>query len=408
MTIQISSSTRVLKGTVDLPTSKSVSNRALIIHALANSMSPLHNLSDSDDTDVMLKILNSNNNRFDVGHAGTSMRFLTAFLSNIMGEWHITGSARMQQRPIGVLVDALRKLGAQIDYTGEEGFPPLKITGTKLKGGQLSLDGSISSQYVSAILMIAPTMQGGLELTLEGDVTSSSYIRMTLGLMKRFGIDSSWNGQVIAIAEQSYNPIDYTIEADWSGASYWYEMVAISNEADVMIKGLQLESLQGDSMQAQWFEEAFGVVSEQTDDGVRLIKKPVELPKNLSLDFINCPDIAQTFAVVCVCLGVPFQFSGLKTLKIKETDRIHALITELGKMGATLYEPENGQLAWDGTMNKTDGAVIETYHDHRMALAFAPAAMHFEGLKIVDHMVVTKSYPKYWDHLQDFGFQIEQ
>jgi len=402
------SSNRKLEGTITLPTSKSISNRVLIINSLAYSPFPVGNLSDSDDTLVMEQVLNSNTDRFDIGHAGTAMRFLTAFLSKIVGKWEITGSERMQQRPIKILVDALNKLGARIEYINNEGYPPLRIYGSNLKGGKLELDGSISSQYISALLMIAPTIEGGLTLTLTNKITSASYIDLTLKLMAQFGIRYKWEGNKITIPEQEYRAIPFIVEADWSGASYWYQLAVLAQEADILLEGLELNSLQGDCSQAKWFE-TFGITSEQEAKGVQLTKTTRELPLKYIQNFVENPDIAQTFAVMCVCKQVPFHFSGLETLKIKETDRINALITELGKLGANLYEPNPGELAWDGTLDESkfnSTVSIDTYHDHRMALAFAPVALLNGKIQINDPMVVTKSYPEYWNDLSKVGFKI--
>jgi 3-phosphoshikimate 1-carboxyvinyltransferase len=409
MQYTIKPTTKSLKGEIALPASKSISNRALIINALAYSPLPVQNLSNSDDTRVMQKVLTSNTNKFDIGHAGTAMRFLTAFLAKIVGKWEITGSERMQQRPIKILVDALNKLGAKIEYINKEGYPPLRIWGSNLKGGKLELDGSVSSQYITALLMIAPTLEGGLELTLKNRITSASYIDLTLNLMARFGISFKWTGNVITIEEQQYKPIPYTVEADWSGASYWYELAVLANETNILLKGLELDSLQGDCVQAKW-SESFGIVSTQEENGVRLTKKEVRLPEKYVQDFIENPDIAQTFAVMCVCKGIPFHFTGLETLKIKETDRIAALIDELEKLGANLYEPQPGELAWDGRLDETlfsNPEPINTYHDHRMAMAFAPAAMATGHIEINDPRVVTKSYPGFWDDLKKAGFDVE-
>ena len=410
MQYTITKEDKILKGEITLPSSKSISNRILIINSLSYSPYEIENLSDSDDTKVMEAVLNANTYHFDIGHAGTAMRFLTAFLSKIAGEWTITGSERMRQRPIGILVDALRKLGASIEYTENEGFPPLKILGTSLKGGILELDGSISSQYISALLMVAPTIPGGLTLKLLNQVTSKPYIELTLNLMKQFGIRHSWNGNEIRINEQTYNPVKFSVEADWSGASYWYAMAALSSECDLLLKGLRLQSLQGDAAQSVWFENYFGVHSKQEGNDIRLTKKEVPELKLLELDFIENPDIAQTFAVLAVCQKIPFHFKGLTTLKIKETDRIQALQTELAKLGAMLTEPAEGELAWDGTFDQSlvnRPAVIETYHDHRMALAFAPAAVVNPVIVINDPDVITKSYPAYWEDLKKVGFRIE-
>jgi 3-phosphoshikimate 1-carboxyvinyltransferase len=408
MNYQISITNKNITGNINLPASKSISNRALIINALSYSPYPLRNLSDSDDSKVLETALFSNSNKFDIGHAGTAMRFLTAFLAKIVGEWEITGSERMQQRPIGILVDALNSLGAQISYKKKEGFPPLKIMGSNLTGKTLELDGSISSQYISALLLIAPTITDGLTLKLNGEITSRSYIKLTLELMAKFGIQYHWKGNEITVGEQHYFPMDFTVEADWSGASYWYQILALSESGEVLLENLQLKSLQGDANIADWFEQ-FGIFSTQKAEGVLLSKKENINPKKLTLDFIENPDVAQTFACLCVAKEIPFYFSGLKTLKIKETDRIAALQNELAKFGANLTEPANGELAWDGkidTTKKEQNPTIKTYHDHRMALAFAPMALANLNLQIEDPAVVTKSYPAFWEDLKSVGFKI--
>ena len=403
----VSKPNKTLVGSIVLPTSKSIANRALIIHALSFSPYPIENLSDSDDTRVMQQVFNSNTNHFDIGHAGTAMRFLTAFLSQIVGEWTITGSDRMKQRPIGILVDALNKLGAKIEYLENDGFPPLKIFGSHLKGCVLELDGSVSSQYISALLMIAPTIEDGLTLRLKNKITSRSYIEMTLKLMEQFGVQYVWKGNEIRISEQAYKARPFSVEADWSGASYWYEMAVLADDVDLELIGLRTESLQGDAMIAQWFEQ-LGIETKATEKGSRLMKSGQLLPKFLQLNFIENPDVAQTFAVLCVMKQIPFHFTGLETLKIKETNRIAALQDELAKFGAQLIEPAQGELTWDGSFPLEKQAVpeIETYHDHRMAMAFAPACQTNGTLAILDPMVVTKSYPGYWEDLKTVGFEV--
>lgn len=411
MTYLIRKSDKDLKGEVELPTSKSISNRVLIINALAYSPYTVQNISDSDDTKVMNEVLHSATNNFDIGHAGTAMRFLTAFLSKIVGQWTITGSERMKQRPIGILVDALNQLGAKIEYVEEEGYPPLRIYGSALKGGIVELDGSVSSQYISALLMIGPTIEGGLTLRLKNKVTSRPYIDLTLKLMKKFGIKYAWKGNEIRIDEQEYKAIPFHVEADWSGASYWYQIAALSDNCDLLLKGLRLQSLQGDSIQAKWFADAFGIKSKQEGNDVRITRSGDALAKRFDMNFVETPDIAQTFAVLCVCKGIPFHFTGLHTLKIKETDRIAALQNELAKFGACLTEPAHGELAWNGKFDKDLAAVqpqVETYHDHRMALAFAPAAMATAGVQINDPMVVTKSYPGFYEDLESVGFSVKR
>lgn len=410
MNYKISAKTKEIAGNIALPSSKSISNRALIINALCYNPYPIGNLSDSDDTKVLEAVLFSNNKRFDIGHAGTAMRFLTAFLAKIVGEWELTGSERMQQRPVKILVDALRQLGAKIEYLKNEGYPPLKIFGSHLKGQELELDGSVSSQYISALLLIAPTIENGLTLELKGEVTSRSYIRLTLELMAQFGIQYQWTDNTIVIPEQNYFPREFTCEADWSGASYWYEIMALADDGEVLLENLKLDSLQGDAHIAAWFEP-FGVASVQEENGVRLIKSKNIQPEKLELDFIENPDMAQTMACLCIAKGVPFHFKGLKTLKIKETDRIAALQTELMKFGAAVTEPAHGELVWEGKLDmemKEYLPRVATYHDHRMALAFAPMTMAGLTMEIDDPMVVTKSYPGFWKDLEKVGFAIAE
>jgi len=387
---------------VKLPASKSISNRALILNALSYSSFGIQNLSNCDDTRVMIQALDSNDTRFDVGAAGTSMRFLTAFLAKTVGEWTITGSERMKQRPIRILVDALNTLGASIEYLEKEGYPPLKIKGSALMGGEISLNGGVSSQYISALMMIAPFMVNGLTLHLEGKVISAPYIQMTQTMMAEFGVPSSFTGNVIRIEPGSYTPVNYTVESDWSAASYWYEILSVAGRGDLFLEGLNHNSCQGDSQVAKLFE-ALGVSTTYHDEGVQL--QPSDCKTTFfTCDFINEPDLAQTFAVTCCIKGIPFSFSGLQSLKIKETDRIAALINELAKLGFVLTEPEDGMLAWTGeTCLQQEAPVIKTYEDHRMAMAFAPAALVMP-LGIEHPEVVSKSYPAYWDDLRKAGF----
>ncbi|MCF6331665.1 MAG: 3-phosphoshikimate 1-carboxyvinyltransferase [Draconibacterium sp.] len=408
MRYQVSAKKKDITGSINLPASKSISNRALIINASNHSPYPLNNLSASDDTKVLAAALKSNTNKFNIGHAGTAMRFLTAFLSKIVGEWEITGSERMQQRPIRILVDALIQLGARIEYLNNEGYPPLKIFGSHLKGKTIELDGSISSQYISALLLIAPSIENGLTLKLTGGITSRSYIQLTLDLMAKFGIQYQWKTNEITINEQHYFPMNFTVEADWSGASYWYQILALLGSGEILLENLQLKSLQGDAQIVSWFGQ-FGVFSTQKENGVLLSKKENIVPKKLTLDFIENPDMAQTMACLCVAKEISFHFTGLKTLKIKETDRIAALQNELAKFGAKLTEPANGELAWNGEIDiisKEENPIIKTYHDHRMALAFAPMVLAGFNLQIEEPMVITKSYPGFWEDLKKVGFVI--
>lgn len=398
-----------LNARVVLPSSKSISNRVLIINALSKSNRGVKNLSDSDDTRVLEKALEFNGNLFDVGHAGTAMRFLTALLASTHGEWIITGSARMKQRPIRILAESLRMLGAEIEYLENEGCPPLRIVGKELKGGIIELDGSVSSQYISALLMIAPTLKGGLTMKLQNRITSRSYIEMTLKLMALFGVTYTWKHNEIRVDEQKYIPVEYFVEADWSAASYWYEILALSPGGSVELPGLVSSGLQGDQAIEYWFEW-FGIETNPGPSGVCISKVNERCPSRLFLKFHETPDMAQTLVSLCVAKGVPFHFTGLETLKIKETNRILALQNELGKLGAELTEPREGELKWNGFIDPAREQtlpVIETYDDHRMALAFAPLACSGRVIRIKNPEVVTKSYPSFWRDLESAGFQID-
>lgn len=393
---------------VKLPASKSISNRALILNALSYSPFPIQNLSDCDDTNVLVRALESNDRDFDIQAAGTAMRFLTAFLAKIVGEWTITGTERMKNRPIRALVDALNSLGARIEYIEKEGFPPLRIFGSVLQGGEISLAGNVSSQYISALLMIAPTMENGLVLHLTGDVISKPYIQLTLQLMKQFGVEAEWQGEsTLRVAPQSYRPVPFTVEADWSAASYWFEMMALSRSAHIRLQGLFKHSFQGDAMGARLFSQLG--VGYDFGEGLTL-RRTGQITRKFVHNFVNEPDLAQTFAVTCAMLDVPFYFNGLQTLRIKETDRISALKNELKKLGYVLKDPSAGVLAWDGERCEPESnPIINTYEDHRMALAFAPVALvRKEGIRISNPFVVSKSYPHFWEHLLAAGFSVEK
>lgn len=395
------------KTSVQLPASKSICNRALILNALSYSPYEIQNLSDCDDTDVMVKALNSNDSHFDVKAAGTAMRFLTAFLSKVVGEWTITGTERMKNRPIRILVDALNAVGAKIEYLEKEGFPPLRIMGSALQGGEISLDGGVSSQYISALLMIAPLMEKGLTLHLQGKVISKPYIHLTLQLMKQYGVESEWVGSTIKVAPQSYRPLPYTVESDWSAASYWYEMMALSQQAEIELKGLFKESLQGDAAGAKLFAQ-LGVATDYKAGGV-VLRKNGNVCQKLIYDFVNEPDLAQTFVTTCTFMDIPFRFTGLQSLKIKETDRIEALKCELRKLGYVLTDTNGSILEWNGERCEPEPhPVITTYEDHRMAMAFAPASLvRKEGIEIAHPEVVSKSYPHFWENLESAGFVVE-
>lgn len=395
-----------IKATIQLPASKSISNRALIINALAESNCTPDNLSDCDDTRVMIKALTQDEETIDIMAAGTAMRFLTAYLSVTPGERIITGTTRMQQRPIQILVNALRELGAEINYTNNEGFPPLRIKGTELKGNEITLKGNVSSQYISALLMIAPALKNGIVLHLSGEIISLPYINLTLQLMQDFGAKAAWtSSDSISVAPQPYTSIPFTVESDWSAASYWYQIAALSPKTEIELLGLFRNSYQGDSRGAEVFSR-LGITTEFTTKGVKL-KKTGKAPKRLEEDFIDIPDLAQTFVVTCALMNIPFRFTGLQSLKIKETDRIAALRNELKKLGYLIEEENDSVLMWNGERCKPEETpVIATYEDHRMAMAFAPAIICHPTMQIADPQVVTKSYPGYWKDLKQAGFQI--
>ncbi len=399
-----------LKIRVTLPASKSISNRALVIRALSGGRSPIENISSCDDSTVVVDALRDMPYTIDIKAAGTAMRFLTSFLATIPEEHIITGTERMRNRPIGILVDALRSIGAEIEYTHTEGYPPLKICGKTLGGGKLILPGNVSSQYISSLLMIAPTLQYGLTLKLTGEIMSRPYIDMTLAIMRQFGAAAGWCADdEICVKPVPYSPIPYYIEGDWSAASYWYEMVALSNDpdAEVVLPGLFRESLQGDAEVARIFEQ-LGVGTQYEGKSVRLYKNG-GVTGNLSLDMRNQPDLAQTVVVTCCMLGLPFRICGLQTLRIKETDRIDALQRELGKLGFQLGVEGDDAVYWDGCVSAVPDEVvaIDTYEDHRMAMAFAPMALKMEGIIINNPQVVSKSYPTYWDDLRRAGFKLQ-
>ena len=404
-----------LNANIQLPASKSVSNRALIIYALSGGYKLPQNLSDCDDTEVIINAIRYMPEVIDIKAAGTAMRFMTAYLSVMRGTHVITGTDRMKHRPISVLVDALRKLGAHIEYVGEEGFPPLRITGSKLTGGLLEIPGNVSSQYISALLMIGPVLEEGLELRLTGDIISRPYIDLTLWMMREFGADADWSaGDTISVKPQPYSNRDYVIENDWSGASYWYEMMALSQdrEATVRLSGLMDGSKQGDSVVKYIFSLLGVKTSFESRDGESLqvvtLKRSGRCVPKLEYDFVNSPDLAQTVVVACCAKGVPFHFRGLSTLKIKETDRIEALKKELLKLGYVLKDINGSELVWDGTRcEPLKHAVIDTYEDHRMALSFAPLGL-LKPIAINNPQVVTKSYPHFWDDLKMAGFEITE
>lgn len=407
----------LLRGRIVLPASKSLSARALIINALCGNDASPANLSDCDDTQVLLRALTERKAVTDIHAAGTAMRFSTAYFAAAAGEEHvITGTPRMCQRPIAVLTDALRSLGADIEYAGNEGFPPLRVRGRQLDGGTVELPADVSSQYISALLMLGPVLRRGLEIRLTGEIVSRPYIDMTLGLMRHFGASAGWTGeQTLSVAPQPYRKgTGYEVEADWSAASYWYEMVALSPDAGARIElpGLQENSLQGDAEVRHFFEQ-LGVSTEFTGDGAVLTKRERcgTEPQACRLDLTRQPDLAQTLTVTCAMTGRPFHLTGLQSLRIKETDRIAALRRELAKLGCDIGEANGSELFSAATApppRPASTVETDTYDDHRMAMSFAPCALLTGRLRINCPEVVSKSYPGFWDDLRRIGADISE
>ncbi len=407
-----------LKGHIELTGSKSIANRALIIRALTDGDFPIHRLAAADDTVRLEKLLASEDEVLDAGPAGTTFRFLTGYLSRRPGHQVLTGSQRMKERPIGILVEALRELGADIEYTENEGYPPLRIGQSALdQTSELTIAADTSSQYISSLLMLAPTLPKGLRLSLEGNIVSVPYIKMTLSLMAYFGVESRWEGQTIIVEPQAYQAREFTVEADWSAASYYYGIAALAPEADLQIDGLFAESVQGDSVVAELYER-FGVRTTFNDAGLQIVKPAdAAVPPLFEQDFVDCPDIAQTLMATCAGLGVQALYSGLQTLFIKETDRVKAMQTELGKLGIALYKiPAHMSGAAEGQQyfgqeGKADFSasgtpVFMTYHDHRMAMALAPLAL-LHPVRIENPEVVGKSYPDFYTDFGKLGFRTE-
>lgn len=404
-----------LSATIKLPASKSISNRALIIHALSGGIIMPDNLSICDDTHVVVKALETMPHTIDIKAAGTAMRFLTAYLSVTPGEHIITGTERMKHRPIGILVEALRTLGASIAYIGEEGFPPLQIHGCLL--GRRSSVHTGKRQFTICICLATcrSNLKKGLELQLTGSIVSRPYIDLTLWLMKEYGAEADWTaGDTITVRPKPYGQRRFLIENDWSAASYWYEMTALydCDTAKVRLGGLMDASKQGDSIIKHIFsllgvKTAFGDHEEDKPTLVTLTPKMGSVSR-IDFDFNNCPDLAQTVVVTCCALNIPFHFKGLASLKIKETDRIEALKRELRKVGYLVRSANDCELTWDGSRCEPSWEPIDTYEDHRMAMAFAPLAIKHPGLVVNNSEVVTKSYPTFWDDLQSAGFTIQK
>jgi 3-phosphoshikimate 1-carboxyvinyltransferase len=417
MRYKISHPSKSLQGVIRLTASKSESNRALIIQAICEEDFGVANLALAEDTQTLQRILETDivnpQDEYNVGPAGTTIRFLTAYFSCIPGIRTLTGSERMKKRPIGPLVDALRQLGAKIEYTGAEGFPPIRIQGSTLMGNEATLDPSVSSQFVTSLLLIAPLLRHGLTIKFNGNKpVSHPYLTMTLKMMEHFGVYGQYQNDSISVSTQKYSMkesehTDYEVEGDWSAASYWYAMVALAKDADLTILGLKQESLQGDAVVARLFE-FFGVRTEFIEGGIRLKKEKVNA-ENFAYNFSDCPDVAQTLAVVVSALGIPSIFNGLETLTHKETNRLLALKTELAKAGTEVTVSDDSVLDIkpEGLMKGLKG-VVQTYEDHRMAMSFAPLALMDTPVEIEHPEVVKKSYPGFWEDLRSVGFVIEE
>jgi 3-phosphoshikimate 1-carboxyvinyltransferase len=426
--IILTKKTKTANGTVQLTGSKSECNRALVIEALSNGKVKVENISDAADTVTLQAVLRAKSEVTEqsiqsdsrssllapatlapivnIGPAGTAMRFLTAYFAIQDDEVILTGSERMKQRPIGILVDALRQLGANIDYEEQDGFPPLRLKGgfTQLTN-QINIKGNISSQYITALLLIAAKLPLGLELHIEGDLTSKPYVEMTLAMLQQAGIQHQWNDNVISIAHQEFAPTVLPVEPDWSAASYWYGIAALADEADLFLPGLTQYSMQGDSVITEIMAN-FGITSQFKNGGVHLQKEVKPIFRKI-FDLKECPDLAQTVIVVCAALSHEATFTGLETLKIKETDRVLALQNELAKIGVKLIE--KGQVYKLDCSEKhiPEKVFINTYEDHRMAMAFAPLALLIPEMEIEDAKVVEKSYPAFWTDLEKVGFEVE-
>ncbi len=410
MNITLHKSGKPVSGSIHLPGSKSISNRVLMIKALSGLNFPIINLSDSDDTKHLQKALElidtDTSGIIDIGHAGTDMRFLTAYLSLKQGTYELTGSERLQQRPVKELADVLKNLGADIIYKNKNGYPPLIISGKQLKGGKALIQGHVSSQFISALLLTAPYFEAGLELSIENEIVSKPYIHMTIEIMKEFGAKVLWENNKIKVysGSYSYTKQEYIVESDWSAASYFYSFVALSGiKTELTLQGLFETSLQADAACVEIYK-SFGIETIFGSGKIIITKKADTSVSKFEYNFINCPDIAQTVACTCAVLNRSFYFTGLQTLKVKETDRILALKNELKKFGIDIQATSN-TIRYDQIKSKPffDPVSVSTYNDHRMAMSFAPLTLLVNTLIIEDAGVVSKSYPEFWNDLNKIG-----
>jgi 3-phosphoshikimate 1-carboxyvinyltransferase len=397
---------KTIDASIQLNGSKSISNRALIIRALAESSFEIDNLSNAQDTVTLDKVLQHLSPEIDAGAGGTTYRFLTSFLCTQPGKFLLTGSERMKERPIKVLVDALNQLGANIQYVEKIGYPPLLIDGANIKGGKITMPGDISSQYLSSLLMIAPKLEGGLELVWEGTLVSRPYLLMTLNLMAYFGARYEWKAQSIRVFEGNYQAKDFFVEGDWSAASYYYTIAALSKNAKIELKGLSRESVQGDAVIADLMGDLGVQTTFHPEENTVVLNHIPPISQNFNYDFLDCPDLAQTIVALLSGLKINGAFTGLQTLKIKETDRVAALRNEMAKLGANFEElnEEHWKLSFEKEAKVVTLPVIPTYDDHRMAMAIAPLCLVFGPIIIEEPNVVSKSYPKFWEDLGKIGF----
>lgn len=405
MNLKLQAAVCNLKSEISITGSKSETNRLLLLQALFSNIT-LANTSNSDDSEVMQKALKGNEEIVDIHHAGTAMRFLTAYFAVNEGrEVVLTGSPRMKERPIKVLVDALQQLGAQISYENEEGYPPIRIKGKKITANKVNIPANVSSQYISALLLIAPKLQNGIELTLVGEITSIPYIKMTLALLNDLNIQTSFEGNVIKVyPKQEVESKVMTVESDWSSASYFFSLAALANEASISLTSYKETSLQGDSALVEIYAK-MGVETRFEENKITLVKQPNFTLETVNFDLNNTPDIAQTIVVTCLGLGIDCHLTGLHTLKIKETDRLEALRIELTKLGANI-SVTNDSLTLVASKEINSNVKIATYNDHRMAMAFAPLALKVPII-IENAEVVSKSYPDFWEDLKTMDFVIE-
>ncbi len=404
--VRISHSGDPIKASIKITGSKSISNRVLILNALSSTPSEIKNLSKSDDTVTLDSLLRSNEKVLDAHHAGTTFRFMTAYLCLQKGTQVLTGSDRMKERPIGALVEALKEIGADIEYLEKEGYPPLKISGALVqKNNVIEIAADISSQFLSALCMIGPCLSEGLILKLKGELVSKPYLDMTLQLMQKFGVEATFENNRITINPQSYTSIPYTVESDWSSASYHFAIAAIAGEAEITLNNFYADSFQADAAILSFCEQ-LGVKA-SINNGALEISSSNSVTKNMAHDFITHPDIAQTIAVIAAAKNMSIKYRGLKTLMIKETDRVAALREELSKIGVTLSELKEDayEFLQEGELNITS-PTFSTYQDHRMAMAFAPLALR-SPIEIENPKVVNKSYPTFWTDLQTLGFRLE-